>query len=330
METILKEVSVQDIELDDDNPRLRFSKIEKGIKKWTQEELEEEIKESLVFNRLLDSIKQYGVIDPVWLHQIDKRRYKVIEGNMRVTALRFLSGNGLSPPQGAKYDLVKAHVLPKNTARIQIEVQKAVLQTGKNPWGAFNEAAHIFDLHTKHRLKIEKIADMLGKSKSYVRNEIENFQFYLEFIKFRQHKGDSSVDPKKYSFFKDAPPIIRERFFKNRRARNDYFVLISPNKAGIIRIPSVSLKGGLRTFAKFVEDEKILSKFMKNTKMSVDDGYFEFTEKNFVSKQPWVKKISSVIKGLQGLSRSERSKLKDNPEVLRELKKLSTQLKKFV
>ena len=103
---------------------------------------------------------------------------------MRLTALRELSKKKIKPRSGIKYNFVRSHVLPKNTSKLNLEIQKAVLQTGKNPWGAFNEAAHIYSLFWKTNLNIDKIANMLGKSRSYIGGEIDNFKFYLEFIEF--------------------------------------------------------------------------------------------------------------------------------------------------
>ena len=329
MRSILKEISVESISLDKDNPRLRFSKIEKDVKKWKENELEDAIKESQAFDRLKESIKEYGVIDPIWVHELGNGEFEVVEGNMRVTVLRELIEENTHGLNGVNYQRVMAHIIPKETNKTQIEIQKAVLQTGKNPWGAFNEAAHIFDLFSTHKLQISEIAGMLGKSISYVRNEIENFQFYKEFIDF-QRKKKLSPDPKKYSFFKDAQPIIRQKFFQNQSTRAEYFQLITPNKHGITRLPSVSLKGGLRTFSKFAEDDKILQQFLKNDRMTVDDAYFEFMEKNSLVKQPWVKKLPSITSGMKKLSKSERQNLLDNSDFVYDLKKLAEEIGKFL
>ncbi|BDQ30593.1 hypothetical protein NZNM25_07650 [Nitrosopumilus zosterae] len=329
MKSILKEIPVEAIQLDDENPRLRFSKIERGIKNWTQENMMEEIQDSPVFNRLFDSIHEYGVIDPIWVYDLANGSYQVIEGNMRVTVLRELIKKKIPSSGGINYKSVRAHVVPNSTSQVDLEVQKAILQTGKTPWGAFNEAAHIYNLFWKNKISIEDIASMLGKSRSYIDNEIDNFKFYLEFIEYGKKKGDYEVDPKKYSFFKDAPGTIKQKFFKSPVSRKNYFELITPNKNGITRIPSVSLKGGLRTFGKIVEDDAILKKFLNDARMTVDDAFLEFTEKNYLSKLPWIKKIPSVSKSMNKLNKFERKKIFENPESKKTLTDLYKELKKF-
>lgn len=330
MDSILKELPIEQIILDDENPRLRFIKIEKDVQKWTEKKIIEEIKEFLVFNKLLDSIEQYGVIDPIWVHDLGNNKYQVIEGNMRVTAIKEILRKKINPPPNVKYDKIKAHILPTNTSKTQLEIQKAVLQTGKNPWGAFNEAAHIYDLFWKNKLSIVQISNMLGKSTSYIGNEIDNFKFYLEFIQFRKDKGDSNIDPKKYSFFKEAPTNVKQKFFKNYSSRKEYFKLITPNQDGITRIPSVALKGGLRMFGKFVQDEYILNQFLKDETITIEEAFGDFTGKISLTKSTWIKKIPSITKNMKSLTVSERKKLLERYQYRQSLLMLYKELKKFI
>ncbi len=329
MKSTLQEIPINSILLDVNNPRLRFSKIEKGIKNWTEDSMMQTIKNSTVFNRLLDSIQEYGVIDPIWIHDLGNDKFQVIEGNMRVVVLRVINERKIKSSTGINYNIIRSHVISHNTSQTDLEVQKAILQTGKNPWGAFNEAAHIYNLFWKNKISINEIANMLGKSRSYVDSEIDNFKFYLEFIDFGKKKGSYVVDPNKYSFFKDAPIIVRQKFFKLSISRKNYFELITPNKNGITRIPNVSLKGGLRTFGKFVNDEIILQKFLKDERMTVEDTFFEFTEKNYLSKLPWIKKISSITKNMNKLNKFERKKILENIESKKALIGLLKEMKKF-
>ena len=328
MQSVLKKIPVNSIILDNENPRLAFVKIEKGIKKWSEESLSNEIKESTSFNNLLNSIKQHGVMDPIWIHDLGNKKYQVIEGNMRLTSLKELIKNKLKPSSGIDYTYVNAHVVEKNTSKIDIEVQKAVLQTGKNPWGAFNEASHIYELFWKQKLSIHEIANMLGKSDPYINNEIDNFKFYKEFIEFAKQKK-LPIDPNKYSFFKEASGNVRTKMFNSKSSRQQYFELIVPNKHGITRLPNVSLKNGLRAFSKFVEDGKILKDFLKNQTTTVEDAYIDFLEKNSMAKKPWLKKVPSIINGLQRTTKKEQQKLSVDREINSILKQLRSELNKF-
>jgi len=319
---------VDSIILDDENPRLAFTKIEKEIKKWTSESMSEEIKESYAFNNLLHSIQEYGVMDPIWVHDLGDTKYKVVEGNMRVTVLKYLIANNATPPPDIDYKFVKSHIIEKNTPKNDIDAQKAVLQTGKNPWGAFNEASHIYDLFFKHGSGFKEIAQMLGKSESRINNTIDDFQTYKKFIEFLR-KNDLPIDPNKYSFFADASASVKQKFFLSPKSLQEFFKLITPNENGITRIPSVSNRGGLKTFSKFVNDDQTLNYFTKNLTVTVDDALLYYQEKSISKKKTWMKKIPPIVRGMQKLSQKDRQEILEGYTAKADLKKLQHELKKF-
>lgn len=328
MRSELKTIPVDSIILDDKNPRLAFVKIEKEVKKWTAESMSDEIKETFAFNNLLHSIEEFGVMDPIWVHDLENTKYKVIEGNMRVTVLNELIANNTTPPPGIDYGFVKAHIIEKNTSDKDIDAQKAILQTGKNPWGAFNEASHIYDLFWRHNSTIDEIARMLGKSVTSVSQEIDNFKIYKEFIEFLR-KNNLPIDPNKYSFVADASIAIRVKFFQSEQSREQYYKLITPNEKGVTRISSVSNRGGLKIFSKFVSDDKTLNYFLKNPTITVDDAFEYYQEKSLPQKKAWIKKIPSIVKAMHKLNKFDRKELLENSTTKIELKKLQEEMKKF-
>jgi len=329
MESVLKKISLDSILLDDENPRLAFAKIEKEVGTWTSEDMTEEIKETYAFNNLLHSIQEYGVMDPIWVQEIGNEKYKVIEGNMRVTALKELVSNNVSSPSGIDFKHVKAHIIKKDVSKRDVDAQKAVLQTGKNPWGAFNEASHIYDLFWRHNATIDEIARMLGKSVPITSQKIDNFKIYKEFIEFSR-KNDLEIDPNKYSFVADASNAVRIKFFQTPQSREEYFKLITPNKKGITRIPSVSNRGGLKTFSKFVNDTKTLNYFLKNPSVTVDDAFEYYNDQSSPKKKAFLKKIPSITKSMHKLNKFDRKEIMDNSSSKTELVKLMQEIKKFL
>ena len=328
MDSVLKSISINSILLDHENPRLAFSKIEQGIKKWSQETLSEQIISSLTFHNLLTSIKENGIMDPIWVHDLGNKEYLVIEGNMRVTALKYLLKNKIQSASGIDNTIVQAHVISKNTSKLDIQIQKAVLQTGKTPWGPFNEASHIYELFWKQKLSVSAIANMLGKSFSYIDNEIDNFKFYKEFIEFTKKKN-LPLDPTKYSFFKEAPANVRQKLLNTKIQREKFFKLITPNFAGITRLPNVSLKGGLRTFSKFIVDDKYLDLFLKNERLTIDEVYSKFLERNSLSTKSWLTKIPSITNGLKKLTKKEKEKIIADRNLNMSIKQLAAELNKL-
>ena len=328
VDSILKSISINSILLDHENPRLSFKKIEQDIKKWSQSTLSEQIISSLTFHNLLTSIKENGIMDPIWVHDLGNKEYLVIEGNMRVTALKYLLKNKIKSASGIDNTVVQAHIIAKNTSKLDIQIHKAVLQTGKTPWGPFNEASHIYELFWKQKLSVSAIANMLGKSFSYIDNEIDNFKFYKEFIEFTKKKN-LPLDPTKYSFFKDAPANVRQKLLNTKIQREKFYKLITPNKKGITRLPNVSLKGGLRTFSKFIIDDKYLDLFLKNERLTIDEVYSKFLERNSLSTKSWLTKIPSITNGLKKLTKKEKEKIIADRNLNMSIKQLAAELNKL-
>ncbi len=328
MKTILKTIPLSSILLDDENPRLAFTKIEKEVQTWTPDDMTEEIKETYAFNNLLHSIQEHGIMDPIWVQNLGNEKYKVVEGNMRVTALNELVSNNVSSPSGIDYKNVIAHVIEKDVSKRDIDAQKAVLQTGKNPWGAFNEASHIYDLFWRHNATIDEIARMLGKSVPMISQKIDNFKIYKEFIEFLRKNG-LVIDPNKYSFVADATNAVRIKFFQTPQSREEYFKLITPNEKGTTRITSVSNRGGLKTFSKFVNDAKTLNYFLKNPTVSVDDAFEFYNDQSSPKKKTFVKKIPSITRAMHKLNKFDRKEIMGNSSSKAELLKLMQEIKKF-
>ena len=331
MDSVLKSISINSILLDHENPRLAFRKIEQDIKKWSQSTLSEQIISSLTFHNLLTSIKENGIMDPIWVHDLGNKEYLVIEGNMRVTALKYLLKNKIKSTPGIDNTVVQAHIIAKNTSKLDIQIHKAVLQTGKTPWGPFNEASHIYELFWKQKLSVSTIANMLGKSFSYINNEIDNFKFYREFIEFSKQKN-LPLDPTKYSFFKDAPANVRQKLFNTKPQREKFYKLITPNKKGITRIPNVSLKGGLiKTFNKFATNENVLQSFMKNERITSDQALLEFKGGDIKHEFPWTSKLKDIQTGINKLTKDDIKKIKaKEPAIYNMIVKISMSTTKMV
>lgn len=149
----LRELKTDDLMLDTDNPRFFHLMHQGANKKLSQEAIEKEITENDDDIPLLTkSIQKSGVRDPIWVVARDSK-YVVMEGNRRTVVLKRLLKEGLKPPAGVRYDVVQAHVMPSDTAPVELILQKARLQSGKKAWGPFNEAALTFQLRESPHLR---------------------------------------------------------------------------------------------------------------------------------------------------------------------------------
>lgn len=314
-------IPVKNIRLDLENPRFNDKLIDRGLTKWTDKDVQEVIEDDGLTD-IIDSIKEHGVIDPIWVIQTGKGKYDVIEGSRRIIVLRGLLAEKVKPPKGIQFEKIKANVLPKDISKKEIDKHRVVLQTGKKPWGPYNLASAIFNLVKNDRYGIDEVANMMGKSLSFIKKELENYQFYIEFNKFSKKKKVAQ-DPRKYTYFQRAGNDVREKFFGTKSQREKFYQLITPNKGGITRIPTVSLKGGLMNFNTIAQNANILKQFLKNEEMSVEDSLDIFRGQNIQSSIPWLRKLRDVAKGLNQLGPEDIKKIKNDPTILTMVKRVA-------
>src|SRR5215510_6045161 len=176
----VRTLKVAELILDLDNPR--FFHKGPGL---SQDQIEEEILNNDDDIPLLTkTIQKDGVQDPIWVLPQNNGKYLVVEGNRRTVVLRRLLKDKAVPPPGVRYDVVRAHVLPPDTPEVQIILQKARLQAGKKAWGAFNEASLTYQLQQPpHLMHIEDIAVDLKIPIAKVKERIENYKLFTEYVK---------------------------------------------------------------------------------------------------------------------------------------------------
>lgn len=327
--TILKDIQIANIKLDLENPRYYEAQMELGLTKWSEKKLEEYIISEDDVADIIGSIRILGVTDPVWVQEVKKDEYVMVEGSRRLVVLRKL--NGTKPPKGISYIMVKAHVYPIDTDPKIIDVQKLILQTGKKKWGAFNEAKAIYDLIYKDRYSIDEIAKYWKKSRGSIEKELENFKIFQELTKYIKTNNLDIQNPRYYSYFQKASIDVRNRFFGMKRTREQFYRLILPNKQGHVKIKTVALKGGLiKAFNKFCQNEVILKKFMNTPRMSADEALLEFKGGSIQDEFPWTRKLKEVASGINRLSKEDVKKIKKDKTAFNYIKKIFISSKEFV
>jgi len=317
-ETQLRELKVSDILLDVENPRF-FHLLHKGEEQLTQDAIEKEIVDNDDDIPLLTkSIQKSGIKDPIWVVPRDGR-FIVMEGNRRTVVLRRLTKEGSVPPIGVRYDVVQAHVMPFDTAPVELILQKARLQGGKKAWGAFNEAALTFQLkEPPHLMAIEDIAVDLKIPIAKVRDRIENYKLFIKYIATTRDDN-----PKRFAYFADCPMKVREWFRDSESKEQAFFQLINPLE-GKNKIKSVATRGGLRDFAKVLESPEALKYLLDEPAATVEDA-LDLAKENDIQKAiPFIKRIAPMAQDLRGLDSSQLDRLKSEVKFKVSLKSLKT------
>ena len=310
-----KVLDVKDLELDPDNPRFCHVALY-GRTLETQQELEEEIERDEGITTLVKAIKKSGVKDPIWVKGKEGGKYLVLEGNRRTVILRNLLKENVLPPAGVAYDKVIANVIDPSTTPQEMLLQKARLQAGKKVWGAFNEAAVTYILRKEYLLETEDIGTELQISMAEVKKRIKNYQLFNAYVKAT---GDNNT--KKFSFFQDAPKAVREWYEDDEKNLKTYFNLITPKK-GIQKIRSVSTKGGLRDFAKVLEEPEALEYLVKTETATVEDAYEVAKELDIEKDLPFIKRIGPLAAKIMSLDDPRIEKLRQEVQFINSLKQM--------
>ncbi len=315
--SVQKKIEVSKLQLDPENPRFFQLRELKGRKNLSQDELITEIGNDTEIPTLLKGIKRSGVKDPIWVKPLNGK-YLVIEGNRRTYILKRLVDERATPPDGVQYDQVCANVFNKNVSDTELLLQRVRLQAGKKAWGAFNEAVATYDLRYKYNLEEEDIAAELQKSIKWVKDTIDNYQLFLDYV-----KATKQGDPKKFSFFSDScPKEVKEWISASVDNKKTYYDLITPKKDGVQKIRSVATRGGLRDFKEIIDRPKVLKKFIKDKDMTVEDALDEVKEQDLLVAVPFLTKLGSTADKLCALTEEQIEMLSDDQKVLRDVKRL--------
>lgn len=302
----LTDIPVAELQLDPDNPRFFHLAHREGRSELAQDAIEKEIVENDDDIPLLTkSILKDGVKDPIWVIRRPDGKYVVMEGNRRTVVLKRLLKEHKVAPKGVRYDIVQAHVMPSDTAPVELILQKARLQSGKKAWGAFNEAALTHQLReAPHLMAIEDIAVDLKIPITKVKERIENYKLLREYI-----NATKDDNPKRFSFFSEGPPKVRDWYKDNEKNKKSFFNLICPID-GKNKIKSVATRGGLRDFAQVIESPEALKFLLEDANATLEDALDLAKDTNIRKAIPFINRISPMAQDLRSLDASQLERLK--------------------
>lgn len=315
MEHELKQIRVADILLDADNPRFFHLKLKSGSGVLDQATLMKELLEDPSAPTITKSIKSSGVVDPIWVKATGDGHYKVIEGNRRTSILKKLLEDNVPAPAGIRFDIVSAHVYPSNTSVAEELFQKAILQTGKKQWGSFNEAATTWQLRYTHNIEVEDIAVRLMLPVSLVKQRLDDYKMFTDYV-----EKTEDANPKRFSFFAEAPKRVREWYNDSDANRAEYFALICPTGKGKIR--SAATSGGLRDFAKILDNPEALDALIDDPNVTVEDALNIVKSSDVSKSMPFMLRLRTLAQNLQGITEEQLMQLREDTKHRAQIKDL--------
>ncbi len=238
MQEKLKEIHIDNINLDLENPRIPLS-IRKKDENKSHEEINNDILEYLIktgsLTELMLSIGENGFFPGEALLLINdpknEGKYIVIEGNRRVTALKLLLNPELATV--SKNHIKEASDMAEHTPQDIPSIifsQRSDIQrylgyrhiTGIKNWSSLEKARYmksIYDLIQKEDEKLEdediyqEIAKSIGSQRSYVKRVLKSYNLY-EYIEKEDFFNIPGLDDTKFYFVNLSDSLNKENISK--------------------------------------------------------------------------------------------------------------------
>jgi len=308
-------IPVEKLKLDLGNPRL-LHEVLTGKAPQSQKALEASISGDPQFKTLMKSIKKTGVQNVIWVSPLEDGNYLVREGNRRTTCLRMLLRENTLPPEGVDYTRVNANIIDTGASDLDIIVLCARLQTGQAAWGTFNESALIADLHNNHYMALEDIAVELQTTVAAVRKKLNSYKMFIEYS-----TKTTDINTKRFAMFNEAPKKVLEWVDDSPKNKADYFEWINPTN-GAAKIRSAATKGGLRDFAKVIEDNDALDLMREDSMATVEDAIDVVKQNDIKKDMPFLARLLPFQANLNGLTDEQKARIASEPRIRVHLKSL--------
>ena len=288
-------IPLTELLLDTDNPRL-YAKRRSGNLIDLQPEIQADLLLKPSVKGLKRSILRDGLREAIYVqYRPDLQKYVVIEGNTRAAIHKQIIANGevSETIPDMSFNEIQSHVVRQEVPQSELSVMKVIWQTGKAEWGKCERAMLMHEQHHDYGFPIADIAVHFQCSKGDVETDLRALATLNE---YEDQTGDE--DTSKFSFFsKDCPAKVRKWYEGNASNKRDYFQYISEG-----RIPGVAIRGGLRDFAKFIDNDVVMNEFANNSNLTVEDGISLMVETDLLASFKWMKNLAKYTNDLYTLS----------------------------
>jgi len=206
-EVEIKDINVDDLILDEENPRIGYWKdnIMRITDSTSQGDLEIALKSGSYedYNRLKRSIEvSEGAMEEIWTYPIEGGKYKIIDGNTRVLIYRDLREKY---PHKDAYKRIRSKVLPPDISERSINFIRLIAHLrGVNDWQAYERARMLYILWQKGYTE-EELKNTTKLSLTDIRRWREAYRTMNEqFLPNYSYKPDALL---KFSYFVEFEKI---------------------------------------------------------------------------------------------------------------------------
>lgn len=194
------EIKIDDLELDETNPRISFFRDNQVSDNLSRNQIIFALtnKKPEAFRKLRDSIhNNRGIMNPIWIEPLAGKKYRVIEGNSRVVVYQQLIEE---EPFEEKWKSILSYILPHEVSGEQkdfIRLQSHL--RGTTDWDAYEKAKYLYRLWDKDgwsHIRLEKQTKM---SEEQIRENIDAYEI-MEKQYLPEHMDDPN-EVSKFSYF---------------------------------------------------------------------------------------------------------------------------------
>lgn len=190
-----RDVPIADIELDDDNPRLRYLR-----QKANGKTLAEVIRDLPDAPRLRKDIEQNGGLkEKIILRVKPNGKHKATEGNRRRVAVGDLHDKS---PKDPRWKTMPARILPADVDEKKVAILLSGLHVaGKVAWDAHEKAGQIYHMNKVLHIPLDEIVTVLHASKSTVKRFLDAYTMMMDRFMTVDNGVYASSGSGKWSFF---------------------------------------------------------------------------------------------------------------------------------
>lgn len=196
---IYKKIPINELILDQENPRIGLFKDASSKPDLDQEEIDFAIKNknSKSYEKLKESIRlNEGIINLIWVQQI-KNKFLIIEGNTRAVIYRELNEEF---PNKEEYKKIPSYILPNTFSEEKRDfIRLQAHLRGITPWDSYEKARYLYILNDKQGHSVGRLSKLTKLSISEIQSSIKAFKDMEEEYLPKYAKDPTEVF--KYSYF---------------------------------------------------------------------------------------------------------------------------------
>ncbi|HEX8620947.1 MAG TPA: hypothetical protein VF718_03180 [Allosphingosinicella sp.] len=192
-----RDVPIESIVLDEDNPRLRYLHQKEENKDKTPEDIIREMPDA---SRLRKDIEQNGGLrERVILTPLSNGKFKSVEGNRRRVAVGDLHAKNKSD---TRWKTMPARVLPADFDPKKLAIMLADWHViNKVRWDPHEKAGHVYRMNKDLGIPLDEIATTLHASKTTVTRIMKGYAFMMERFLTIDGGAYKEIGEGKWSFF---------------------------------------------------------------------------------------------------------------------------------